>query len=82
MFQTLRGLNDALPVVVGAARGFVEAIVFGGLAAAAVFIFDFDVTVLGVNEELVPLLVPAAILALRTAEGYADQIDPAKVRSK
>jgi len=82
MFDTVRGVNNALPVVVGAARGFAEAVVFGGCAAAIVWLTDFDVTVLGVDEGLVPFIVPTAILALRTAEGYMDQIDPAKKRSE
>ena len=82
MLDTVRGVNDALPVVVGALRGLAEAVVFGGLAAGAVFLTDFDFTVVGVDENLIPLIVPAIIFGLRTVEGYADQIDPAKQRSK
>ena len=77
-FDVVRGLGDTPAVVVGFARGLLEAVAFGAIAGAAVWIGDFDLTILGINEDYIPALVATALWVKRTAEGYADQIDPSK----
>jgi hypothetical protein len=61
------------PVLVGLARGLAEAMVLAALGAAAVFIADAD---LGDKAWLGPIIWAG----IRTAEGWADQIDPTKRR--
>ncbi len=77
-FDVVRGLGDAPAVVVGAARGAVEAVVLAGLGAFAVYVQDYDFTLLGVDENVTIFAIPAILFVVRTLEGYADQIDPAK----
>ena len=76
--DVVRGLGNAPAVVVGFSRGLVEAVVLGALAGVAVWVADFDISVLGISEDYIPFVVPFALLVLRTVEGYADQIDPSK----
>jgi len=70
--KVLRGI-DMPPVVVAVARGVLEAAVMGALVAlvSAVGAFDWGDKA---------YLVPVALLGLRTVEGFADHIDPAKTR--
>ena len=69
----LRGIG--VPAwLVGLARGVVEAV---ALAVLLVLIQWLEVADLGDYAALAPL----AILGLRTAEGFADNIDPSKKRT-
>lgn len=70
----LRGI-DFPPALVGAARGVVEAIAFGALTAAAAAL-----TALDVPPEWT-WAVMAALVGVRSLEGVADHIDPAKKRA-
>ncbi len=80
MLNLLRGIGSDLAGTVGFARGALEAVVFGGLAALALFVTNADLTVLGLSEESIPIAVALFLIGIRTAEGFADQIDPAKKR--
>ena len=72
--KLLRGL-DVPPVVVGFARGLAEAVSLAALGAVIVFVAD------GENvPDKIEFLIPAIILVVRTLEGIADHIDPAKKR--
>lgn len=74
MKKLLRGL-DVPPVVVGFARGLAEAVSLAALGAVIVFVAD------GENvPDKIEFLIPAIILVVRTLEGIADHIDPAKKR--
>ena len=77
-FDVVRGLGAAPAVVVGFARGAVEAAVLAGLGAFALYVADYDFTVLGLNENVTIFAIPAVLWAIRTVEGYADQIDSSK----
>lgn len=81
MLDTLRGLGNNLAATVGFARGAVEAAIFGGLAAITLYFTSADLTVLGFSEESIPIAVAGFLIAIRTLEGFVDQIDPAKQRS-
>ncbi len=59
-----------------------EAVVFGGLAAIALYFTSADLTVLGFSEESIPLVIAIFLIGIRTIEGFADQIDPAKQRKE
>ena len=77
-FDVVRGLGDAPAVVVGFARGAVEAAVLAGLGAFAVYVGDYDFAVLGISEDVTIFALPAVLWVVRTVEGDADQIDPSK----
>lgn len=64
----IRGL-EAPAWLVGLARGVLEAAIFGAFAALSEF---------ALGE---PVFGPLLLAAIRTAEGLADQVDPAKRRS-
>jgi hypothetical protein len=69
----LRGIG--IPAwLVGLLRGIVEAMILAGILA---LISWLEVADLGDYAALAPL----AILGLRTAEGFADNIDPSKKRT-
>lgn len=70
----LRGIVGS-PWVVGLARGIAEAAVLAGLAVLAGALVSEDVP-----AALLPL-GPALLAGIRTLEGIADNIDPAKKRS-
>lgn len=82
MLDLLRGLGGNLAASVGFARGALEAVVFGGLAAITLFFTSADLTVLGLSEESIPVAIAIFLIVMRTVEGFADQIDPAKQRSE
>ena len=69
----LRGLTTA-PWLVALMRGLVEAVVLAALFFVASWLTSSDVP-----TQLVPL-VPLLLTVIRTIEGLADQIDPAKQR--
>lgn len=72
LWALLRGV-DIPPVVVGFARGVLEAAVMAGLIEIGVIIGQID---WGDKTALVPV----AWWVLRTGEGFADHIDPQKKR--
>ena len=69
MLSILRGIGIS-PEYVAAARGVVEAAVLAGLAYVALVLPEF------IEAESLWLAVGYAVI--RTLEGYADKIDPAK----
>lgn len=69
----VRGLGIP-PVVVGIARGAVEA----GIMAALIAVAE---AAGGANWGDRAYLLPAVLVAVRTAEGWADHIDPARKRA-
>ncbi len=71
--DAVRGLGIP-PVVVGVARGAVEAGVMAALIAIAEAAGGAD---WGDRAYLLPLV----LVAVRTAEGWADHIDPARKRA-
>lgn len=66
----LRGL-DVPPWLVATLRGLVEAVLMGGLTAAAIYVTE--------DEQLI-VIAPILLFVIRWAEGLADQVDKAKVR--
>lgn len=74
VLTVLRGI-DVPPVVVGFARGLAEAVVLAALGAAAVYLTDGDNV-----PDNIEFVLPGAFLVIRTLEGIADHIDPAKQR--
>ncbi len=78
ILDVVRGLGDFPAVVVGFARGAVEAVVLAGLGAFAIYVQDYDFSILGIDEGVTIFALPAILWVVRTVEGYADQIDPAK----
>jgi len=72
MLKFLRGI-DIPPIVVVFARGIVEAAVMAALIEIGVVIGQIDW-----GDKTI--LVPVAWWLLRTGEGVADHIDPAKTR--
>ena len=78
ILDVVRGLGDFPAVVVGFARGAVEAAVLAGLGAFAIYVQDYDFSILGIDEGVAIFALPAILWVVRTVEGYADQIDPAK----
>ena len=71
----LRGLT-APAWLVGLARGVLEGAVFGGIAVAYAFLTSTELP-----AGLLPF-APLGLAALRFVEGYADHIDPDKVRAR
>lgn len=78
ILDVLKGINGVAASVVGAARGALEGFVLGGLAGIAIWVQDYDFTVLGVPENYIPFAIAGILIVLRTAWGIADQIDPNK----
>ena len=78
ILDVVRGLGDFPAVVVGFARGAVEAAVLAGLGAFAIYVQDYDFSILGIDEGVTISALPAILWVVRTVEGYADQIDPSK----
>ena len=78
ILDVVRGLGDFPAVVVGFARGAVEAAVLAGLGAFAIYVQGYDFSILGIDEGVAIFALPAILWVVRTVEGYADQIDPAK----
>ena len=78
ILDVVRGLGDFPAVVVGFARGAVEAAVLAGLGAFAIYVQDYDFSILGIDEGVTIFALPAILWVVRTVEGYADQIDPSK----
>jgi len=70
MFDWVRGLHTP-PWVVGLVRGLMEAVLMGGLVAAAIWVSE--------DERMIGL-VPVALLVIRWLEGIVDQIDKGTVR--
>lgn len=69
----LRGSRSPA-VLVGLARGVVEAAALAALAVVVEWTETIDVS------ELVRIAGPLTVLGIRTLEGYIDQIDPSKSR--
>jgi len=66
---------------VGAARGLLEATVIGGLTAFGLAFTSLDLEVLGVPTYVIPFAVGGVLFGKRTAEGWADGIDPTTPRN-
>lgn len=77
--RLVRGLGFT-SAQVGAARGLLEAAVFGGIAAFGVAFTALDLTVLGLPSYITPIVVGGVMFGKRWIEGLADGIDPANVR--
>jgi hypothetical protein len=73
LIKLLKG-DEVKPVIVGFARGFAEAVVMGGLMAAAVYLTTANLH--GFEHWL-----PEGLVAIRTIEGWADHIDPSTDRA-
>ena len=78
ILDLLRGIGDTAAGVVGFARGAAEGAILAGLGYLAIYVGDYDFTILGADEAIAPLIVGGALLTLRFLEGLADQIDPTK----
>jgi hypothetical protein len=79
MFDNLlRGLGGTAAALVGAARGLAEGAVLAAIGYAIIYVGEYDLTVLGVDEAIGPIVIGVAVAGLRLLEGLADQIDPSK----
>jgi hypothetical protein len=78
--KLLRGLGFK-PAHVGAARGVAEGAAMGAISGAAIAFGKVDLSVLGIPEQVIPVVVFFALAGRRTAEGVVDGIDPAKKRA-
>jgi hypothetical protein len=76
--ELLRGIGGASAAVVGFCRGAVEGALLAGLGYLAIYVGNYDFTLLGLEEGLAPLVAGALVLGLRSLEGVADRIDPSK----
>lgn len=78
ILDVVRGLGDFPASVVGFARGLVEAAALAGLGAVAIYVQDYDFSILGIDDGVAIFAIPAVLWVIRTLEGVADQIDPNK----
>lgn len=79
LLELLRGRSVA-PVLVGFVRGTLEGIAFLVIAELALLITSVNLEAWGIPSDVIPFALFGWSSVRRTAEGWADQIDPAKKR--